>query len=64
MTHSYAQPREKSNTSPIFTNKNVTCGKSNKSKDTIFEIKKSKFFHSMIAEEKKEILKKLCLILK
>ena len=37
MTHSYAQPRDKSNTFIIITAKNITWGRSNKFQDTIFE---------------------------
>ena len=67
MTYSYPQPYDKSNTFIIITIKNITCRRSNKFQDTIFENSKrvgSKLFHSMIAEGKKEFLKKLCLILK
>ena len=72
MTHSYAQPRDKSNTFIIITIKNITLGRSNKFQDTIFEINATfefrrvrfKLFHPMILEGKKTFLKKLCQILK
>ena len=67
MTHSYPQPYDKSNTFIIITIKNITCRRYNKFPDAIFKYNKkvgSKLFHSMTAEEKKEFLKKLCLILK
>ena len=72
MTHSYAQPRDKSNTFIIITIKNITLGRSNKFQNTIFEINATfefrrvrfKLFHPMILEGKKTFLKKLCQILK
>ena len=41
MTHSYAQPRNNSNTFIIIKIKNITWGKSNKFQDIIFEINKT-----------------------
>ena len=41
MTHSYAQPCNKSNTFIFTTIKNITWGKSNKFQDPIFEINKT-----------------------
>ena len=72
MTHSYAQPRNNSNTFIIITIKNITWERSKKFHDSIlkstnlFEFRRvgSKLFHSMIVEGKKEFLKKLYLILK
>ena len=75
MTHSYAQPCNKSNTFMTIPIKNITINFykwSYKFQDTIlkstklFEFQRlgSKLFHSIIAERKKEFLKMLCLILK
>lgn len=73
MTHTYAQSFDKSNTFMILTNKNITWEQSIKFWDTIFknnffffEFLKigSKFFYLIIAEQEKEFLKKLCLVLK
>ena len=67
LTYSYPQQYDKSNTFIIITIKNITCSRSNKFQDTIFENSKrvgSKLFRSMIAEGKREFVKKLCLILK
>ena len=74
MTHTYAQSFDKSNTFMILTNKNITWEQSIKFWDTIFknnfffffEFLKigSKFFCLIIAEQEKEFLKKLCLVLK
>ena len=41
ITHSYAQPRDKSNTFIIITIKNITWRRSNKFQGTIFEINKT-----------------------
>ena len=41
MTHTYAQPRDKPNTSTIITIKKITWGRSNKFQDTIFENNKT-----------------------
>ena len=41
ITHSYAQPRDKSNTFIIITIKNITWGRSNKFQDTILENNKT-----------------------
>ena len=41
MTHSYAQPRDKSDTFIIITMKNITWGRSNKFQDTTFENSKT-----------------------
>ena len=72
MTHSFAQPRNESNTFIIITikillgegliNFRILFLKSTKR----FEFRRlgSKLFHSMIVKGKKEFLKKLCLILK
>ena len=38
MSHSYAQPSDKSNTFMIITIKNIAWGRSNEFQDTIFEI--------------------------
>ena len=38
MTHSYAQPCNKSNTFMIITIKNISWGRSNEFQDTVFEI--------------------------
>ena len=41
MTHSYAQPRNRSNNFIIITIKNITWRRSNEFQDTIFEINKT-----------------------
>ena len=41
MTHSHAQPRDKSNTFTVITIKNITWGRSNKFQDTSFENNKT-----------------------
>ena len=41
ITHSYAQPRDKSNTFIIITIKNITWRRSNKFQDTVFEVNKT-----------------------
>ena len=72
MTHTYAQPRDKYNTFILlqlktFLEKGLTNFRILFLKTTkFFEFQRvgSKLFHSMIVEEKKEFLKKLCLTLK
>ena len=41
MTHSYAQPRDKSDTFIIIAMKSITWGRSNKFQDTTFENNKT-----------------------
>ena len=41
MTHSYAQPRDKSDTFIIIAMKSITWGRSNKFQDTTFESNKT-----------------------
>ena len=41
MTHTYVQPRDKSNTIMIISINNITWGRSNKFQDTIFEHNKT-----------------------
>ena len=67
MTHSYTRPSDKSNTIIIIALKNIKNFMILSLKSTnLFEFQRvgSKLFHSIIVEEKKEFLKKLCLFLK